>query len=66
MQKELGSMDVGSIIHKPFGERFRSVDFILKNPELAVFVKKIMAIPLLPCDLVHSTYSVLEIPATIR
>ena len=34
----------------------------LNNPELAVFVKKIMAIPLLPCDLIHSTYSVLEIP----
>ena len=35
----------------------------LSNPELAVFVKKIMAIPLPPCDLIHSTYSVLQIPA---
>ena len=33
------------------------------NPELALFVKKIMAIPILPCDLIHSTYSVLQTPA---
>ena len=33
------------------------------NPELALFVQKIMAIPLLPCDLIHSTYYVLQTPA---
>ena len=33
------------------------------NPELALFVKKIMAILLLPSDLIHSTYSVLQNPA---
>ena len=33
------------------------------NPELTIFVKKIMAIPHLPCDLIHSTYSLLQPPA---
>ena len=30
------------------------------NPELALFVKKIMVIPLLPSELIQSTYSVLQ------
>ena len=34
-----------------------------KYPELAAFVNKILAITLLSCDLIHSTYSVLQIQA---
>ena len=32
------------------------------NPELAVFARQIMALPFLPCDLIHSTYSCLQLP----
>ena len=32
------------------------------NSELALFVKKIMAIPFLPADLILPTYSILQIP----
>ena len=31
-------------------------------PELAVSVRQIMTIPFLPCDLIYSTYSCLQVP----
>ena len=33
-----------------------------KYTKLAVFVRQIMAIPFLPCDLIYSTYSCLQSP----
>ena len=42
------------------------VSNIRGNYELASFVKKVMAIPFLPADLISSTYSLLQIPTGIQ
>ena len=57
-------MDVDSITCSNF-ETYPKFGLAPSNrniPELAVFVRQIMAIPFLPCDLIHSTYSCLQIP----
>ena len=43
-------------------QKFGLVSSYRNIPELAVFVRQIMANPFLPCDLLHSTYSCLQLP----
>ena len=43
-------------------QKFGLAQSYRNTPELAIFVRQIMAIPFLPADLIHSTYSCLQIP----
>ena len=42
------------------------VSSLRENYELASFVKKVMAIPFLPAELISSTYSLLQVPTRIQ
>ena len=43
-------------------QKFGLAQSYRNTPELAIFVRQIMAIPFLPANLIHSTYSCLQIP----
>ena len=62
-------MDVGSTTLRPFGEELKKVGLVQsyrQNHELTTFIRYLMILPFLPPELIHSTYSLLNIPTLLN